>query len=143
MSAYVHAAEGMGLPFVPPFLTHNGSFRQGANFAVAGAFARNSSFYSDLPVVGPFALNTSSSVQLQWFDSLKPSLCNPAQGTQTSFIFAPFFLFHPMHETNNNIERITLTDHGLCFQSASASSTGHSFSWESSGSTITASLFSE
>lgn len=61
---------------MPPFLQHNGSFRQGANFAVAGAFARDASFYRDIPGVGPFALNTSSSVQLRWFDSLKPSLCH-------------------------------------------------------------------
>ncbi|TVU22869.1 hypothetical protein EJB05_32590 [Eragrostis curvula] len=44
-------AEDLGLPFVPPFLAHNGSFRQGANFAVAGAFARSASFYSNLPIV--------------------------------------------------------------------------------------------
>lgn len=85
---YIFAAEDLRLPFVPPFLTHNGSFCQGANFAVAGAFARNASFYSQIPVVGPFALNTSSSVQMQWFDSLNPSLCNPAQGNQfLSFSF--------------------------------------------------------
>jgi hypothetical protein len=77
------AAEKLGLPLLPPFLQqqHNGSsFRQGSNFAVAGAFARDASFYRDIPVVGPFALNTSSSVQLQWFQSLKPSLCYPDQG---------------------------------------------------------------
>jgi hypothetical protein len=85
LSACMFAAEDLGLPFVPPSLVHNGSFCHGANFAVAGAFARNASFYSDLPIVGPFALNASSSVQLQWFDSLKPSLslCSSReQGTE-------------------------------------------------------------
>ncbi|CAD6240572.1 unnamed protein product [Miscanthus lutarioriparius] len=74
-------AEKLGLPLLPPFLQHNGnsSFRQGSNFAVAGAFARDASFYRDIPVVGRFALNTSSSVQLRWFQSLKPSLCHPDQ----------------------------------------------------------------
>ncbi|KAL6626958.1 hypothetical protein ACP70R_030684 [Stipagrostis hirtigluma subsp. patula] len=59
-------AEEMDLPFVPPFLAHNGSFRQGANFAVAGATALGAGFFRDIPIVGPFVLNTSSSVQLQW-----------------------------------------------------------------------------
>ncbi|KAM0874347.1 hypothetical protein ACQ4PT_037502 [Festuca glaucescens] len=71
-------AEKLELPFVPPFLTHNGSFRRGANFAVAGATALDASFFRDIPGVGQFVLNSSSSVQLRWFDSLKPSLCSPA-----------------------------------------------------------------
>ncbi|WVZ72811.1 hypothetical protein U9M48_021213 [Paspalum notatum var. saurae] len=69
-------AEELGLPLVPPVLAHNGSFQHGANFAVSGAFARNASFYRDIPIIGPLALNTSSSVQMQWFESLKPSLCS-------------------------------------------------------------------
>ncbi|KAG8045687.1 hypothetical protein GUJ93_ZPchr0008g13331 [Zizania palustris] len=72
-------AEKLGLPFVPPFLSHNGSFRQGANFAVSGATTLDASFFSDIPIVRNFFLNISSSVQLGWFDSLKPSLCSPAQ----------------------------------------------------------------
>ncbi|KAL6838822.1 hypothetical protein ACP4OV_031536 [Aristida adscensionis] len=71
-------AEELGLPFVPPFLlAHNGSsFRHGANFAVSGATALDAGFFRDIPLIGPLVLNTSSSVQLQWFRSLKPSLCN-------------------------------------------------------------------
>lgn len=80
--AGVRAAEKLDLPFVPPFLSHNGSFREGVNFAVAGATALNASFFRDIPLVGSFVLNTSSSVQLGWFESLKPSLCSPAQGDQ-------------------------------------------------------------
>ncbi|KAL6626961.1 hypothetical protein ACP70R_030687 [Stipagrostis hirtigluma subsp. patula] len=69
-------AEKLGLPLVPPSLAHNGSFRRGANFAVAGATALGASFFADLPRgVSQFVLNTSSSVQLQSFASLKPSLC--------------------------------------------------------------------
>lgn len=85
-------AEDLGLPFVPPSLVHNGSFCHGANFAVAGAFACNASFYSDLPIVGPFALNTSSSVQLQWFDSLKPSLSLCSSREQGFFHKSLFFM---------------------------------------------------
>ncbi|TKW14155.1 hypothetical protein SEVIR_5G148800v4 [Setaria viridis] len=85
-------AEELGLPLVPPSLAHNGSFRQGANFAVAGAFARDASFYRDIPLVGPLALNTSSGVQLRWFESLKPSLCHPAQECKGFFHKALFFM---------------------------------------------------
>ncbi|XP_037404859.1 GDSL esterase/lipase At5g45910-like [Triticum dicoccoides] len=70
-------AEKLGLPFLPPYLSHNGSFSEGVNFAVAGATALNASFFRDIPLVGSFVLNTSSSVQLGWFQSLKPSLCTP------------------------------------------------------------------
>ncbi|KAM0922418.1 hypothetical protein ACQ4PT_006184 [Festuca glaucescens] len=47
-----------------------GTFRRGANFAVAGATALDASFFRDIPGVGQFVLNSSSSVQLRWFDSL-------------------------------------------------------------------------
>ncbi|CAO2186201.1 unnamed protein product [Urochloa humidicola] len=85
-------AEKLGLPLLPPYLAHNGSFRRGANFAVAGAFARDASFYRDIPVVGPLALNTSSGVQLQWFESLKPSLCNQGADCTGFFHKALFFM---------------------------------------------------
>jgi hypothetical protein len=67
---------------VPPYLSHNGSFRQGANFAVGGATALNSSFFhvGDAPGASLFPLNTSLEVQLGWFDDLKPSLCKTDQG---------------------------------------------------------------
>ncbi|CAO2205118.1 unnamed protein product [Urochloa humidicola] len=71
-------AEGLGLPLVPPFLAHDGSFRRGANFAVGGATAIDAAFFHDgeTPAgAGKFPLNTSLGVQMQWFESLKPSLC--------------------------------------------------------------------
>jgi hypothetical protein len=76
------AAESLGLPLVPPFLAHNGSFRRGANFAVGGATALDAAFFHDgePPGASPFPLNTSLAVQLQWFESLKPSLCATTQG---------------------------------------------------------------
>nr|CAB3475774.1 unnamed protein product [Digitaria exilis] len=70
-------AEALGVPFVPPFKTYNGSFRQGANFAVAGAMALDASFFSFLPsMLKLYIFNSSTNVQLGWFDSLKPSLCS-------------------------------------------------------------------
>ncbi|KAL5228829.1 hypothetical protein ABZP36_017094 [Zizania latifolia] len=77
-------ADCLGLPFVPPFLAHNGSldFAGGANFAVAGATALDAGFFHgrDIPsAASKFPLNTSLNVQLQWFESLLPSLCGTAQ----------------------------------------------------------------
>ncbi|CAO2161625.1 unnamed protein product [Urochloa humidicola] len=82
-------AESMGLPLVPPFLEHNGSFRTGANFAVAGATAVDASFFHDGELQAPgteeLPFNTSLNVQLQWFESLKPSLCGTAQECREFF----------------------------------------------------------
>jgi hypothetical protein len=89
----MHAAESLGLPLVPPFLARNGtaaaatsSFRRGANFAVGGAPALDTTFFHrwDPPGGSMFPLNTSLGVQLQWFESLKPSLCATPRGTLRS-----------------------------------------------------------
>jgi hypothetical protein len=88
------AAQRLGLPLVPPSLTHKGSFRRGANFAVAGATALDASFFRDIPGVGQFVLNSSSGVQLRWFDSLKPSLCSPEQGRYAGLLSTHGFKFH-------------------------------------------------
>uniref|UniRef100_J3KXT8 Esterase n=1 Tax=Oryza brachyantha TaxID=4533 RepID=J3KXT8_ORYBR len=79
-------AQNLSLPLVPPYLSHNGSFRQGANFAVGGATTLEPSFFhaDDPPGTSQlFPLNTSLSVQLSWFDSLKPSLCSTPQDRST------------------------------------------------------------
>ena len=70
------AAQRLGLPLVPPSLANNGSFRQGANFAVGGATALDAAFFHG----SKFIFNTSLGVQLQWFESLKPSLCRTTKG---------------------------------------------------------------
>lgn len=82
-SACLTAAAGLGLPFVPPYLAHGGSFGGGANFAVAGATELDAGFFHDRDIPGAgskFPLNTSLDVQLAWFESLTPSLCGTAQG---------------------------------------------------------------
>ncbi|XP_051182215.1 GDSL esterase/lipase At5g45910 [Lolium perenne] len=84
-------AKRLRLPLVPPFLSHNGSFSQGANFAVSGATALNVSFFKDIPIASQIALNTTSSVQLQWFESLKPSLCSPAPECPPTFFHKSLF----------------------------------------------------
>ena len=67
---------------MPPYLSHEGSFRQGANFAVGSATGLNSSFFhiGDAPGANPFPLNISLQVQLGWFEELKPSMCKTEQG---------------------------------------------------------------
>ncbi|CAL4966100.1 unnamed protein product [Urochloa decumbens] len=91
-------AEGLGLPLVPPFLAHDGSFRRGANFAVGGATAIDAAFFHDgEPPAGAddkykFPLNTSLGVQMQWFESLVPSLCATTQECEELFGRSLFFI---------------------------------------------------
>ncbi|KAF7073436.1 hypothetical protein CFC21_078423 [Triticum aestivum] len=78
-------AQHLGLPFVPPSLAHNESFRQGANFAVSGSTALDAAFFHRLLPRTRKPLNTSLGVQLRWFESLKPSLCGTTQECETFF----------------------------------------------------------
>ncbi|CAL4959065.1 unnamed protein product [Urochloa decumbens] len=74
-------AQALGLPLVPPSLAHNGGgslFRQGANFAVAGATTLDAAFYHSRGIpsaASKLPINTSLNVQLDWFEALQPSLC--------------------------------------------------------------------
>ncbi|KAL6626989.1 hypothetical protein ACP70R_030715 [Stipagrostis hirtigluma subsp. patula] len=87
-------AESLGLPLVPPFLAQNGSFPGGANFAVAGATALDAGFFhhGEPPGASKFPLNDSLGVQLQWFESLKPSLCRTTQDCNVFFGRSLFFV---------------------------------------------------
>jgi hypothetical protein len=80
------AAQRLALPLVRPYnptLAHNGSFRQGANFAVMAATTLDAARFHDGSNPGnKYPLNTSLGVQLEWFESLKPSLCHTARGSQ-------------------------------------------------------------
>ncbi|XP_078174257.1 GDSL esterase/lipase At1g28600-like isoform X2 [Carex rostrata] len=79
-------AEEFGLPFLQPYLSQNGSFRQGANFAVAGATALEPSFFKQHNITTlAMPLNTSLDFQLQWFQNLKPSLCQTTKGCRDYF----------------------------------------------------------
>ncbi|KAJ1282001.1 hypothetical protein BS78_03G016500 [Paspalum vaginatum] len=86
-------AEALGFPLLPPSLaTTNQSFRQGVNFAVGGATALERAFFVDngFKAVSPF--NISLSVQLGWFDALKPALCSSPQACQEYFAQALFVI---------------------------------------------------
>ncbi|KAK9019223.1 hypothetical protein V6N11_053749 [Hibiscus sabdariffa] len=71
-------AEGLGVPFLPPYYgCRNGSLEQlehGVNFAVAGAFAQNSSFLAERGITS--TTNISLGVQVNSFKHFLPSLCS-------------------------------------------------------------------
>jgi hypothetical protein len=73
-------AQKLGLPLVPPYLAHNGSFLHGANFAVAGSTAIESAFFKKNNLTTLQLLNGSLNFQLGWFDELKPTLCMSRKG---------------------------------------------------------------
>ncbi|VAI53061.1 unnamed protein product [Triticum turgidum subsp. durum] len=88
-------AENLGLPYVPATQAHNGSFHQGANFAVAAATTLDASFYHERDIPGApskFPLNTSLGVQLEWFESMKPSLCRTDRECKEFFGSSLFFV---------------------------------------------------
>uniref|UniRef100_A0ACD5VWU5 Uncharacterized protein n=1 Tax=Avena sativa TaxID=4498 RepID=A0ACD5VWU5_AVESA len=81
-------AQHLGVPLVPPSLAYNGSFRRGANFAVGSATTLDVAFFPD----GKLPLNVSLGVQLEWFESLKPSLCHTTQECEEFFGRSLFFV---------------------------------------------------
>lgn len=76
----MHAAEAFGLPLLPPSLARDQSFHQGANFAVGGATALDIEFFEQRGLADFVGNNNSLSVQIRWFEELKPYLCNTTKG---------------------------------------------------------------
>lgn len=72
------AAKALGLSFIPPYLGHNYTdFKQGVNFAVAGATAVDGSFFKQNNI--DIQTHYSLRVQVKWFKQLLPSLCGSRQ----------------------------------------------------------------
>ncbi|XP_078174980.1 GDSL esterase/lipase At1g28570-like [Carex rostrata] len=69
-------AGNLGFPFLPPSLSQGQDFSKGVNFAVSGATALNHTFFQQNNIRNQYLLNTSLSVQLGWFENMKPSICN-------------------------------------------------------------------
>ncbi|KAG1330239.1 putative GDSL esterase/lipase [Cocos nucifera] len=78
-------AEAFGLPLLPPSLARGQSFHQGANFAVAGATALDVGFFQQRGLGDSVSTNDSLSVQLRWFEELKPSLCGTTKDCEEYF----------------------------------------------------------
>ncbi|KAK1267900.1 GDSL esterase/lipase [Acorus gramineus] len=71
--------EAFGYPYLPPYLAcpDDTDFQSGVNFAVGGATAINTAFFTDRNI--SLFVNNSLFDQLQWFETLKPSLCDTEQ----------------------------------------------------------------
>lgn len=74
-------AEAFGLPLLPPSANKGVNFTQGANFAVMGATALDLQYFKDNNVWSIPPFNTSMSVQLEWFQEVKATICNTPQGS--------------------------------------------------------------
>ncbi|TVU22868.1 hypothetical protein EJB05_32589 [Eragrostis curvula] len=77
-------AQAFGLPLLPPYLQSQGKdLRQGVNFAVGGATAMDPPFFQEIGASDKLWTNLSLSVQLGWFEKIKPSLCNSTKSSCT------------------------------------------------------------
>ncbi|KAJ4763862.1 GDSL esterase/lipase [Rhynchospora pubera] len=86
-------AEEFGLPYLKPYLGKNESFRQGANFAVVGATALDDTFFRQHNITTSKSPSRKSlSSQLQWFEELKPSLCQTPKECRDYFGRSLFIL---------------------------------------------------
>ncbi|PIA27314.1 hypothetical protein AQUCO_08100039v1 [Aquilegia coerulea] len=84
-------AQALGLSFIPPYLGHhNQDFKQGVNFAVAGATALDSASLEKRGI--PVDTNYSLEVQLGWFKQLLPSLCDSPSNCRSMLKNALFFV---------------------------------------------------
>lgn len=58
-------AQASGLPFLSPYTKKDANFKQGVNFAVAGATALPKKVLAKMNIVDPYT-NSSLKVQLDW-----------------------------------------------------------------------------
>ncbi|XP_059282840.1 GDSL esterase/lipase At1g28610-like isoform X1 [Lycium ferocissimum] len=88
-------AESLGLPLVPPYIGRKNvgsrNFREGVNFAVAGATALNHSLLEELGIYNP-QTNVSLGTQLRWFKEMLSSLCQSSSECK-DFLKSSLILF--------------------------------------------------
>ncbi|XP_037449269.1 GDSL esterase/lipase At5g45910-like isoform X2 [Triticum dicoccoides] len=68
------------------------NFTHGANFAVVGATALDLAYFHEKNITSVPPFNSSLSVQLDWFQNLKPTLCSTPQGCRDYFRGSLFFM---------------------------------------------------
>ncbi|CAM0880402.1 unnamed protein product [Alopecurus aequalis] len=85
-------AQKFGLPFIPPYLGDNHNFTHGVNFAVVGGTALDLAFFLENNITSVAPFNTSLSVQLEWFQKLKPTLCSTPKDCKAYFKKSLFFV---------------------------------------------------
>ncbi|KAF7028701.1 hypothetical protein CFC21_040570 [Triticum aestivum] len=78
-------AQAFGLPLLQPYLSRGKDVRQGVNFAVGGATAMDPPFFEGIGASDKLWTNLSLSVQLDWFEKLKPSLCSSPKNCKKYF----------------------------------------------------------
>ncbi|ONK81113.1 uncharacterized protein A4U43_C01F25450 [Asparagus officinalis] len=78
-------AEALGLPLLPPYLGKEKDFHRGVNFAVSGATAMDRSFFREIGAELLLWTNMSLSMQIGWFEQLKPSLCSTTKDCNDYF----------------------------------------------------------
>uniref|UniRef100_A0A453EE91 GDSL esterase/lipase n=1 Tax=Aegilops tauschii subsp. strangulata TaxID=200361 RepID=A0A453EE91_AEGTS len=81
----VAAAQAFGLPLLQPYLSRGKDVRQGVNFAVGGATAMDPPFFEGIGASDKLWTNLSLSVQLDWFEKLKPLLCSSPKNCKKYF----------------------------------------------------------
>ncbi|KAJ3701179.1 hypothetical protein LUZ61_004884 [Rhynchospora tenuis] len=77
----------LGLPFIPPSLAQDQDFSKGANFAVSGATTLNLTFFQQNNISNTLLLNTSLSIQIEWFENQKPSICNTRKFGDSDYLY--------------------------------------------------------
>uniref|UniRef100_A0A453EE82 GDSL esterase/lipase n=1 Tax=Aegilops tauschii subsp. strangulata TaxID=200361 RepID=A0A453EE82_AEGTS len=78
-------AQAFGLPLLQPYLSRGKDVRQGVNFAVGGATAMDPPFFEGIGASDKLWTNLSLSVQLDWFEKLKPLLCSSPKNCKKYF----------------------------------------------------------
>uniref|UniRef100_A0A453KU62 GDSL esterase/lipase n=3 Tax=Aegilops tauschii subsp. strangulata TaxID=200361 RepID=A0A453KU62_AEGTS len=74
-------AEQFGLPLLrASLLNRSDNVSRGINFAVGGATAIDVDFYERSKLVQFKLINNSLNVQLDWFEELRPTICNKTVG---------------------------------------------------------------
>uniref|UniRef100_A0A0E0MT30 Esterase n=1 Tax=Oryza rufipogon TaxID=4529 RepID=A0A0E0MT30_ORYRU len=78
-------AQAFGLPLLQPYLSRGEDVTRGVNFAVGGATAMDPPFFEEIGASDKLWTNLSLSVQLGWFEQLKPSLCSSPKDCKEFF----------------------------------------------------------
>ncbi|OAY67918.1 GDSL esterase/lipase At5g45910-like isoform X2 [Ananas comosus] len=75
-------AEAFSLPLLPPSKASGSDFGKGANMAIIGATASDSSFLQSIGLGSKIWNNGPFDTQIQWFQQLMPTFCTSSQDCQ-------------------------------------------------------------
>ncbi|VAH74523.1 unnamed protein product [Triticum turgidum subsp. durum] len=107
-------AQELGLPLLPPSKARNATFHHGANFAITGATALDTSYFV-AKGLGKTVWNSGSlHTQIKWLQEMKPKICSSPEECRGLFrrsLFivgefggndynSPLFAFRPLEEVH-------------------------------------------